>query len=168
MSIQNVLVLGGSGFLGRHIIEELNNKGVQAFCLENKSRVHIQNDNIKVIKGSFLDFQWEKLGEVNLQVIFHTARVSGSNMKSRRQAAFENAKANEKLIKWLKTLYTPPLLVFVSGSLVYGSHHNMSIDENQPPNPTSFQREYFMAEQPILHAFERKETPVQIVMPSWI
>jgi len=168
MDKKKVLVLGGSGYLGRHVVEELNDHKVDVLCLENKHVVPVQKSLIRVLNGNLVDFHWESLEGENLQVIVHAARFSGRNKQSRRLAALENAKANERLIRWLMTLQAPPLLLFVSGSLVYGSHNDLLIDENHPPEPTSFQREYFLAEEPILEALEKNELPVQIVRPSWI
>lgn len=167
-NINKAFVLGGSGYVGQYLLKELTADEVQLKCLINKSPLAIKANNIETIRYSLFDFDWKQLEKDLPDVIFHTARMPGRSKKSRLEAALKNAVANQKLINWLKTLDNPPLLVFVSGTLVYGSHGNKKTDETFPLNPTSFQKEYFLAEEPVLKVLNEKQIPVIIVRPCWI
>ena len=165
--IRNPLILGGSGYLGSQIIWELYNRNTGMQALRNRSPLPA-HFGIAEHRGSLDDFDWRKL-ESNLpDVIIHVARMAGRNERSRKKAALQNAEANRKLLSWLQSLETPPLLVFASGTLVYGSRGSEPIDETASLNPISFQRAYHLAEIPILEALQQKELPIAIVRPAWI
>ncbi len=164
--INKAFVLGASGYVGQYLCAQLLEKGIETAALVNNTP--LRDGRIKQFSGGLQDFAWAQLESDLPDVIFHTARFSGSNRKSRQAAAAENRKANERLLSWLLSLSSPPLLVFVSGTLVYGSHGTQAVDETYPPNPISFQREYFEAEKPILQAIEENNLPVMITRPSWI
>lgn len=165
--IKTAFVMGGSGFLGRYLLEELSNYSIQTSVLVNRNRP-TKVDLQRTWKGSLENFDWMLLEEDLPDVIFHTARMSGRNRAERLKAARQNADANKRLLSWLSSLENPPLLVFVSGTLVYGSHGKNQVDESFLPDPISFQREYFLAEQPVLKVLEKDELPVTVVRPAWI
>ncbi|MCF8304227.1 MAG: NAD(P)-dependent oxidoreductase [Bacteroidales bacterium] len=166
--IRKAFVLGASGYLGSHLVDELIKRGINTSVLVHKSPIKEQNQQVKAVRGSLDEFDWKRLENDLPDIIFHSARMSGNNKKTRSKQAIRNAESNQRLIKWLKTLATPPLLVYVSGTLVYGSHGNAQVDESVKPDPISFQREYFKAEKPILNSQNSGELPVVIVRPSWI
>lgn len=165
---KKALVLGGSGFLGRFLIDELFTKDYEITALAHSKAIEESDKNINVFRASLEDFNWNALKKNLPDVIFHAARMSGKNKRARLKAARKNAEANERLLNWLKSLKNPPLLVYVSGTLVYGSHGRKPVDENTSPAPISFQREYFVAEKPILRTMLKNELPIMIMRPAWI
>ncbi len=166
--MKKALVLGGSGFIGKHLIGELVKNQIEVTALVHKNPLSFTGQGIKITQGSLEDFNWQTLEGSLPDVIFHTARMGGKDKKSRAAAAQRNKAGNERLLSWLKTLQAPPLLVFVSGTLVYGSNGRDKTDENAPPAPISFQKEYFEAEKPILQALKDSSLPITIVRPSWV
>ncbi len=164
--IIEAFVLGASGYVGQYLCAQLLDKGIKTSALVNNTP--LQDSRIREFSGGLQDFDWSRLESDLPDVIFHTARLSGKNRKSRQKAAAENRLANERLLSWLQSLPTPPLLVFVSGTLVYGSHGTEAVDESYPPNPISFQREYFEAEKPVLKALKNSRLPIITTRPSWI
>jgi nucleoside-diphosphate-sugar epimerase len=166
--INKAYVLGGSGYVGQYLVEELAKDNIETTCLINKTPIKTKSENITQIQSSLADFDWHQLDGNIPDVIFHTARMSGKDKKSRLEAGRINAAANQKMLEWMKSLDNPPLLVFVSGTLVYGSHGKTKINETQTPNPTSFQKEYFEAEKPVLEELKKGDLPVMIGRPCWI
>lgn len=166
--LRNVFLTGASGYLGQYLADELVKSQKTVIALTHKNPLREELAGLKQLKGSLSHFDWSNL-EANLpEVIFHTARMAGKNRQQRKIAALQNCKANEKLLQWLGSLPRPPLLVFVSGTLVYGSHGESLVDESVHPNPISFQREYFEAEKPILEKMYSGKLPIVIVRPPWI
>lgn len=166
-NIDRAFVLGGSGYIGKYLVAALLEQQIAVTALINHTPLNISSDRLTQVYGSLADYTWSE-SAANADVIFHTARMSGKSKKSRRRAAQLNRRANDRLAEWLASLDSPPLLVYVSGTLVYGSQGTTPVDENATPNPISFQREYFMAEKPILQALTRGRLPVIIARPSWV
>ncbi len=165
---KNVLLTGASGYLGQYLSEELIKNNNTVAALTHKTPLRDELTGIKQLNGDLRTFDWGSL-EANMpDMIFHAARMAGKNRKERKKAALQNRKANERLLQWLESLQHPPLLVFVSGTLVYGSHGESVVDEAANPEPISFQREYFEAEKPILEKMHQGKLPIAIVRPPWI
>ena len=166
-TIKNAFVLGGSGYIGQYLVNNLLRNRIAVTTLVHRTPPAAASPLLTSVPCSLTDYDWSTLPAAT-DVIFHAARFAGKDRKSRLRAAQKNRHANQQLVAYLKTLDAPPLLVFVSGTLVYGSHGTTLVDEHTAPNPISFQREYFIAEKPILQALESKEIPVIIARPSWV
>lgn len=168
MKKKKALVLGGSGYLGRALLQDLMNKDYDLSALIHHTPLPQSLEEVKVFRSSLSGFDWQQLESDLPDVIFHSARLSGHTRRTRLAAARVNARANDTLIRWMQSLQNPPLLIFVSGTLVYGSHGTAAVDENARLSPISFQREYHHAEIPIINALEEGKLPIIIVRPSWI
>ena len=69
----NVLVTGGSGFVGSHVVDKLLDKGHQVRVLDVQSS-HLKN--VDYINGSILDLDAVKKATSEVDVIYHFAGVS--------------------------------------------------------------------------------------------
>jgi nucleoside-diphosphate-sugar epimerase len=166
-TINHPLILGGSGFVGSALIRYLHREGVAMQALQNRGLLP-DHFGIKVHQGGLESFEWARLEAAPPSVIFHVARMAGKNEKDRQKAAQRNAAANRRLLDWMERQADPPLLIFASGTLVYGSCGDASVKEDAPLRPTSFQRAYHQAEKPILEAQQAGTLPIIIVRPGWI
>lgn len=166
--MKKAFVTGGSGYLGEALLKELRERGIETTALVHRSPLSKGVAEVPIYNSTLAGFDWKKLEDDIPDVIFHAARMSGRDRKSRLAAAKENAYANKTLLKWLQQLDKPPLLVFVSGTLVYGSRGDKPADEDTPLSPISFQREYHLAEIPMMEAMREDSLPVVIARPAWI
>ncbi len=175
---QHILVLGGSGFIGRAVISALQNKGCRITAMVRQSPVadaaHSQNDagpvsgeRVEIITGDIRTFNWSRLEDDLPDTIIHLARIPGRRRLSRWLAGLRGKAASRRLVRWLGSLSRPPHLVFVSGTLVYGDRGKETIDETASLQPIAFQRDYIKAETPFLDQVG-KEIPVSIVRPPWV
>lgn len=167
-SIERVFITGATGFIGSALLNHLIEQKLQIKCLVHRSSLNIKSQGIETIQHDLTDFEWKHLDDNRPDVIYHFARIPGKGKKGRLQAAARNAHANNQLVQWLQNLDLPPLLVFGSGTLVYGDQKDKWVNETANTNPISFQREYFEAEKPILQALEKSGLPIMIVRPPWI
>lgn len=143
MDLRNktVIVIGGAGFIGSHLVDKLLGKGVEKVIIyDNFSTGQEQNiehlkDNrkVKIIRGDILDYHSLRRAIDNTEVIFHEA------------AQLEIFKAVEDPLKDLETNVIGTLnvlkaaldvkvakFVFASSAGCYGQAKYSPQDENHP------------------------------------
>jgi len=160
-----VLVLGGTGFIGSAVIDQLKIKKQNILATVHRSRP--ENCEIPTIHADIRSFDWHLLDENPPSAIIHLARISGRRKLTRYIAGWRGYLASKKLIRWMKSVKNPPHLVYVSGTLVYGDCNGAIIDETAPLNPIAFQRDYIRAEYPFLEHID-SDLPISIVRPPWV
>jgi nucleoside-diphosphate-sugar epimerase len=159
-------VLGGSGFLGAPLVRRLCAAGVRTTCLLHRTPLPVAEAG--VVRGSVDRFPWRTLEEDPPDVIFHLARIAGRGGIRGAATRLRNRVANERLLLALATWARPPLVVYVGGTLAYGSHGEEPVTEQTPLAPTSFSRDYHQAELPWLRALRENDAPVIVVRPAWV
>ena len=63
-------------------------------------------------------------------------------------AARKGKNANKRMIKYLSNNCLSPRIFYFSGALVYGDKSSETANRESIINPTSFSREYYIAEKP--------------------
>jgi nucleoside-diphosphate-sugar epimerase len=164
--IRHALVLGGSGFLGAPLVRRLRAAGVRTTCLLHRTPLPVAE--VRVMRGSVDRFPWCTLEEDPPDVIFHLARIAGRGGIRGAVTRVRNRVANERLLLALASWARPPLVVYVGGTLAYGSHHEELVTEQTPLAPTSFSRDYHHAELPWLRAQRENDAPVIVARPAWV
>lgn len=142
--MQTVWVVGGAGFIGRHLCEELLSRQFKVICIDNlltSSKDNIQdflaNDNFSFIEQDILSLTKETASTISApQFIFHLASPASPNAKSPRsyiafplQTLKVNSQGTENLLEIAK-LHNARFL-FASTSEVYG-------DPAVSPQPESY------------------------------
>ncbi|MGA2677497.1 MAG: SDR family NAD(P)-dependent oxidoreductase, partial [Methanobacterium sp.] len=74
----NILVTGGAGFIGSHIVENLINQGANVTIYDNFSTGSMKNikhlsDKVRLIKGDILDYKKLEASFDNIDIISHQA-----------------------------------------------------------------------------------------------
>lgn len=167
---ENCWILGGTGFLGHELISHLaEDKTYRLHMLVHQNIPFVELENHSLYAGNLEDFDWSWLQMYPPKVIFHLARLSASNALTRNLSSIKAAKANERLIGYLKDQSLRPLVVYVSGSLIYGpQEEGMIADENSAWNPVSFARSSFMGEKPWLNEQYYQSMDIRSARPGWI
>jgi nucleoside-diphosphate-sugar epimerase len=165
-----VWILGGTGFIGKALVK----------CISGSEEYHMhllvhQNVPYKFLEpfpiytGNLENFDLSWMEKYPPDIIFHLARLGGSNSLTRAFASRKGAKANQRLIRFLCRLRNSPVIVYVSGSLIYGDMKNGSLaDEHSQIQPVSFARYYYRAEEPWLKAQLSGTLDVRFARPGWI
>ncbi len=160
--MNNILITGGAGFIGRNFINQLQNKYDQIFVIDNFSlgiRDQFDCKNITIIefdlKNEFLDY--EKFGKCNIDEIWHFAANSDI------AAGIEN-----DLVDLENTFFTTLNTIkiakktrikkfnFASSSAIYGNW-NMPLKESLGPlKPISNYGSMKLASEAALLSFSHK------------
>ncbi len=77
----HVLVTGGAGFIGSHLVEALLRRGDQVRVFDNFStgrRENVQHlhDDIELIEGDLRDFDAVRRAVAGVEVVFHQAALA--------------------------------------------------------------------------------------------
>jgi len=133
----NVLILGGHGFIGSHIVELLSNTGHSLRVLaRKKSEIKYKGE---LILGDFFDDT--KLSEalVGIDTVVHC--ISTTVPKSSEMDPIYDIKSNligiVRLLQLMKAHNVPNLIFLSSGGTVYGNSSSSPITEDSALNPVS-------------------------------
>lgn len=145
MKNKNIIVTGGLGFIGSHIVEELINEN-QITIIDNKSSGKIDNlanpnhENLKIITEDLTTINLDDLTLIlkDVDYVFHLAALASVPMsvKNPIKSNKNNVDATVKLLNASKDSEILKL-VFSSSSAVYGENPNMPLSESEPLMPTS-------------------------------
>lgn len=125
-------------------------------------------EDVNLVVGSLTSFDLSWIDIFEPDTILHLARLGGRFSAARRLAATRGWFANRRLIAKLVRLKSPPRVVYVSGTLVYGDRGEQWTDERSPILPAAYARQYIVAERPWMAAQRTGELPVIMVRPPWV
>ncbi|MEX0986737.1 MAG: NAD(P)-dependent oxidoreductase [Bacteroidales bacterium] len=167
---RNIWIFGGTGFVGKALVKLLSsfeNKTLNV--LIHKNRPYQTLEHVNTFSGSLLQFNSDWFLKYRPDILFHLARPAGRNLLTRFLASLYGQIANARLIPILRTLPVPPVLVYVSGSLMYGPRsENSPALEDSDLVPFSFATPYSRIERPFLHARNKGFLDIRIARPGWI
>ncbi len=137
-----ILVTGGAGYIGSHVVNELIGKNFRVTVMDNLSTGHraAVPPAAEFIEADLLDEMMtrEILLKVRPQAVIHFAAKSiVSDSVANPLATFNtNVVGTLNLLKAMQLTGTR-LLVFSSTAAVYGEPHETPIEEGHPLNPTN-------------------------------
>jgi len=132
-----VLVTGGSGFIGSHLCERLILNGHSVFAIDDFSTgrvsnlAHILNSpNFTLVKGSILDKEVLDPIVKDVDYVFHLAAAVGvfNIVKNPLSSLLTNIRGTENVLEAAHSSDTPVFLT--SSSEVYGKNTSDSLGEN--------------------------------------
>lgn len=167
---KNIWIFGGTGFIGKALLKLLSGSAdYKLHLLVHRNIPYKFLESFSVYTGSLENFDLSWMEKYPPDIIFHLARLGGSNAISRSYSSRKGAKANERIIQFLSGQKTPPVIVYVSGSLMYGHQQNSSFaNENTELRPVSYARYYYRAEEPWLKAQLSNQLDIRFARPGWI
>jgi UDP-glucose 4-epimerase len=136
----NVLVTGGCGFIGSHLIGKLVNLGCKVVVIDNLSKgradkIRTWASKLKLIEGDLLDPSGldEAVGDRGL--IFHFAANSQANIGYKDPGVDfrQNIVATSNLLEAMRKSRCAKTLVFTSTSTVYGDAVKIPTPEDYGP-----------------------------------
>jgi UDP-glucose 4-epimerase len=139
----HILVTGGAGFIGSHIVEELLRSGASVRVLDNFSsgkRENIQafKGNLEILEGDLRDTQVIKAATRDVELVFHLAAfVSVSQSMSAPEDCFTvNVTGTVALLEAARQAGVRKV-VLSSSTAVYGDTDKFPTNEETPLQPLS-------------------------------
>jgi nucleoside-diphosphate-sugar epimerase len=163
----NLLVTGGSGFVGGRFIELLSNKNCN-FKLVTRTCVTKTNKDIFLVDGIKSDTCWNGAFK-GVNCIVHLAGLAHEHTFSDEDYKEVNTDGTLNLAKQA-VKYGVKRFVFVSSIGVHGDASlDKPIDENSPTNPHSpYTKSKYLAEKGLLEIADRTGLEVVIVRPTLV
>ena len=139
--MSNILVTGGAGYIGSHVVKELLHQGYQPIVFDN-----LQTGHRKAVKDAFfiegdLSDQ-EELKEIfrfnSIHTVMHFAADSlvGESVENPLKYFNNNVKNSVQLIEIMNE-FNVKNIVFSSSAAVYGEPEKIPIPEEHPCLPTN-------------------------------
>ena len=166
----DIWVFGGTGFVGKALVKLLSSyRNYSLHLLIHKNRPYRYLEDVNTISGSLMGFDSSWFLRYPPDILFHMARPAGRFSLTRFYASRRGQIANSRLTHILRELSEPPIVVYVSGSLVYGSQSGgKPALEDSDKDPLSFATQYSRLERPFLLARKEGFLDVRIARPGWI
>ena len=139
--MQKVIVTGGAGFIGSHLVDKLIEQGIKVIVLDNCSTGRVENINPKAcfINTDITTLPSHFLGEETdeIDTIFHLAAKTTVQESINRPLLYNNTNVKGTLnMLMLANKLNVKRFVFSSSSSVYGDTKTPT-SENYPLNPLS-------------------------------
>lgn len=140
--MMNVLVTGGAGYIGSHVVEELQKNGFTPIVYDNLSTGHAAAvpEEVQLVEGDIHDVAFLKhiMAQFEIDAVIHFAASSlvGESMENPSKYYFNNVEGSLHLLEAMKGAGVD-YIVFSSTAAVYGEPESVPIKEDSCLNPTN-------------------------------
>ncbi len=137
-----VLVIGGAGYIGSHVVKELLENGFETVVYDNMStgqEVNLFNE-AGFIKADILDEKaLDNALKQNVDAVIHLAakKAVGESMENPQMYSVNNLTGTINILNAMVNNGVKHI-VFSSSAAVYGMPEYLPLDENHPRKPMSF------------------------------
>jgi dihydroflavonol-4-reductase len=163
--MSKVLVTGGKGFLGQHLVNELNQRGHEVRILARPHTGIVNDQCVEICYTDIRDSQGVEDAVRNMDYVIHLASNFRKGGSDKKEAFSVNVQGTENvLFACLK--HAVKRLVHCSTIGVHGDIMEMPAKETTPYNPGDlYQETKMIAEKRVWDFREKTGLPVAIVRP---
>ena len=140
-STPDILVVGGAGYIGSHVVKALRDAGRQPVVFDNLSTGLRENlfPDIPFIHGDLLIPEQVRDAMRGIRSVIHLAalKAAGDSMLEPERYALHNLNGTVNLLHAAGTAGVRHF-VFSSSAAVYGEPQYLPLDENHPTEPANF------------------------------
>lgn len=165
----NVLVTGGAGFIGSHLVDRLVEEGHEVTVIDNFSTSRIENlthqkNNIQLIEADIIDFDMILPYFENKDIVFHLAALADIVPSIVNPRSYYSSNVNGTMcVVEAARLSGVKKLVYTASSSCYGipSEEFYPTPETAPINPQyPYALTKYLGEETILHWGQVYDMPV--------
>ena len=139
-----VLVTGGAGFVGSHLIEELLSTGISVVCLDDFSTGKRKNleqfkNKITIIEGDIRNPETVKTALIDVELVYHlAAQISVPNsVRNPLNDATININGFITLLKAIQKSSVKRIVYVSTGGAIYGEPEEIPAPETTSEEPIS-------------------------------
>ena len=140
-STPDILVVGGAGYIGSHVVKALRDAGRKSVVFDNLSTGLRENlfPDIPFIHGDLLIPEQVRAAMRGIRSVVHLAalKAAGESMLDPERYALHNLNGTVNLLHAAGTAGVRHF-VFSSSAAVYGEPQYLPLDENHPTEPANF------------------------------
>lgn len=138
MKSQHVLITGGSGFIGSHIVEKFAEQNSKVTIFDLQEPQYDLGEKATFVKGNIFDQESLTCLVEEADTIVHLVGLADSGVAQKDpMKSFQLNIISLQNILELCRLFKGKKLVFPSSAAVYGITEDLPIKENFPPIPTN-------------------------------
>lgn len=140
--MNNILVTGGAGYIGSHVVQELKKSGFTPIVYDNLSTGHAAAvpEDVQLVEGDIHDVGFAKhiMEQFSIDAVMHFAANSlvGESMENPAKYYFNNVEGSFHLLEAMRGAGVDRM-VFSSTAAVYGEPEEVPIKEDSKLNPTN-------------------------------
>jgi len=149
---KQILVTGGAGFIGSHLVEKLLELGFFVKILDNFSTgklenlAHLDQNKIQIIKGDVSHFEEIFEAAQNVEAIYHEAALVSVPLSIQNpQLSFQiNSLGSFNVFETARRLNISKV-IYASSAAVYGTNQNLPLKETElcePLSPYALEKHY--------------------------
>ena len=140
-----MLVTGGAGFIGSHLVDRLLNEGFEVTVIDNLDTGRLENiahhqdrEEFHFIKGDIRDFDLVKETMKDIDAVFHEAALASVTLSVENPILTNdiNVTGTLNLLKASSDLHVKRF-IYASSAAIYGDTQPPQKTEDMTPNPTS-------------------------------
>lgn len=156
-----VLVTGGAGFIGSHVVDELVRRDREVIVYDNLSTGfsrHIEpvmaTGRVKLVQGDILDFSTLRAAMAGVSTVFHLAAnadVRGGSLNTSIDLE-QNVMGTHRVLEAMRAVGAWEI-VFTSSATVYGEPEVFPTPENYAPLQTSLYGASKLAAEAVIQAY---------------
>jgi len=142
---QRILVTGGAGFIGSHLVDRLLKEGFEVVVIDNLDTGRLENISrhqgraeFRFIKGDIRDFNLVKKVIRDIDIVFHEAALASVTLSVEHPILSHevNVTGTLNLLKASSDFHIKRF-IYASSAAIYGGTSLPQKRENMTPNPTS-------------------------------
>lgn len=171
----NVLVTGGTGFVGSHLIPALLKEKYEVICLvrnQDKAKKLERKYGIKTILGDVTKAETLTGISDNIDYVIHLAamgHVSAVSEEAYHMFVGINETGTKNLVKEFISSKRLKKFIHFSSTAAMGPAQYDILDETSEPNPkTPYQKSKYRSEQIIVNAYKEQMFPGIVIRPCMI
>lgn len=163
-------VTGGSGFIGRHVVQKLIDRDYEVVALarSRESSAILRDLGAEVMIGDVTDMASLRAGMVGCDLVFHLAARYDIGRIDSEQMEIVNVGGTRKVLRVAQELEIPRI-IYTSTVGVFGDTGGKLVDESyfyEGPFLTEYERTKWLAHYKVAVPLIEKGAPIIIVMPG--